>query len=401
MKRILAGLFFNLIFLSIAIFSTRLIPQISARYLPVLELLPFMLMLISFVMGIRFNRSLVIFSTILFSLVYAYLFWLPVIGGNNNALILNTIVIFLALNIAVISFYSERGITTLTGLSRLAFIAFQLILLVWLIKTKNPEWVHIINMALFPELEVKLLFFSQTALLSILISLFIVSLSYLYRANPFRSAIITAMILVLYAITFPAKDLVTIAILFSFVLLLPLLTLVSESYRMAYLDELTNLPGRRALNETFNKLGSKYSIAMVDVDHFKKFNDTYGHDAGDDVLRLLCNKLKAVTGGGKSFRYGGEEFTVVFSGMAASEVKVHLELLRANVADNRFMLRKQERRVKDKKKKTKKNNREVEVTISIGYAERNEKAKTSDQVLKLADKALYRAKGKGRNCVSK
>ncbi|MBT7260529.1 MAG: GGDEF domain-containing protein [Desulfobacula sp.] len=401
MKRILAGLFFNLIFLSIAIFSTRLIPQISARYLPVLELLPFMLMLISFVMGIRFNRSLVIFSTILFSLVYAYLFWLPVIGGNNNALILNTIVIFLALNIAVISFYSERGITTLTGLSRLAFIAFQLILLVWLIKTKNPEWVHIINMALFPELEVKLLFFSQTALLSILISLFIVSLSYLYRANPFRSAIITAMILVLYAITFPAKDLVTIAILFSFVLLLPLLTLVSESYRMAYLDELTNLPGRRALNETFNKLGSKYSIAMVDVDHFKKFNDTYGHDAGDDVLRLLCNKLKAVTGGGKSFRYGGEEFTVVFSGMAASEVKVHLELLRANVADNRFMLRKQERRVKDKKKKTKKNNREVEVTISIGYAERNEKAKTPDQVLKLADKALYRAKGKGRNCVSK
>ena len=256
-------------------------------------------------------------------------------------------------------------------------------------------------MALFPELEVKLLFFSQTALLSILICLFIVSLSYLYRANPFRSAIITAMILVLYAITFPAKDLVTIAILFSFVLLLPLLTLVSESYRMAYLDELTNLPGRRALNETLNKLGSKYSIAMVDVDHFKKFNDTYGHDAGDDVLRLLCNKLKAVTGGGKSFRYGGEEFTVVFSGMAAPEVKVHLERLRANVADNRFMLRKQERRAKDKKKTAKKNNREVEVTISIGYAERTEKAKTPDQVLKLADKALYRAKGKGRNCVSK
>jgi len=400
MKRILAGLFFNLIFLSIAIFSTRLIPQISARYLPVLELLPFMLMLISFIMGMRFNRSLVIFSTILFSLVYAYLFWLPVTGGNNNALILNTIVIFLALNIAVISFYSERGITTLTGLSRFAFIAFQLISLVWLIKTKNPEWVHIINMALFPELEVKLLFFSQTALLSILISLFIVCLSYLYRANPFRSAIITAMILVLYAITFPAKDLVTIAILFSFVMLLPLLTLVSESYRMAYLDELTNLPGRRALNETLNKLGGKYSIAMMDVDHFKKFNDTYGHDAGDDVLRLLCNKLKAVTGGGKSFRYGGEEFTVVFSGMAASEVKVHLERLRANIADNPFMLRKQERRAKDKKKKAK-NNREVKVTISIGYAERNEKAKTPDQVLKLADKALYRAKGKGRNCVSK
>ncbi|MBU0464756.1 MAG: GGDEF domain-containing protein [Proteobacteria bacterium] len=400
MKRILTALFFNLIFLSIAIFSTRLIPQIPARYLPVLELLPFLLILISFVMGIKFNRSLVIFSTILFSLVYAYLFWLPVIGGAHNALILNSIAIFLALNIALISFYSERGITTLTGLTRFVFIAFQLLVLVWLIKTKNSEWAHIINMQLFPELEVKLLFFSQTALLSILISLFVVSLSYLYRANPFRSAIITAMILVLYAITFPAKDLVTIAILFSFVLLLPLLTLVSESYRMAYLDELTNLPGRRALNETLNKLGSKYSIAMLDVDHFKKFNDTYGHDAGDDVLRLLCNKLKAVSGGGKAFRYGGEEFTVVFSGMTTSEVKVHLEQLRENIANNLFILRKQERRTTDKKKRAKKNNREVKVTISIGYAERNEDAKTPDQVLKLADKALYRAKGQGRNCVS-
>ncbi len=401
MKRILTGLFFNLIFLSIAIFSTRLIPQIPSRYLPVLELLPFLLLLISFVMGTKFNRSLVIFSTILFSLVYAYLFWLPVIGGAHNTMILNSIAIFLALNIALISFYSERGITTLIGLTRFVFIAFQLLVLVWLIKTKNPEWVHIINMELFSELEVKLLFFSQTALLSILISLFVVSLSYLYRANPFRSAIITAMILVLYAITFPAKDLATIAILFSFVLLLPLLTLVSESYRMAYLDELTNLPGRRALNETLNKLGSKYSLAMLDVDHFKKFNDTYGHDAGDDVLRLLCNKLKAVTGGGKAFRYGGEEFTVVFSGMTASEVKVHLEQLRENIANNLFILRKQERRTTDKKKRANKNNREVKVTISIGYAERNEDAKTPGQVLKLADKALYRAKGKGRNCVSK
>jgi diguanylate cyclase (GGDEF)-like protein len=306
----------------------------------------------------------------------------------------------LAVNIALISFYSERGIATFIGLARFSFIGLQVVVLIWLIGSKNPEWIHIINMILFPELKVELLFFSQTALLSILISLFVVSLSYLYRANPFRSAIITSMILVFYAITFPVEEMVSIAILFSFVMLLPLFTLVSESYRMAYLDELTNLPGRRALNETLNKLGSKYCIAMLDVDLFKKFNDTYGHDAGDDVLRLLCNKLKAVSGGGKSFRYGGEEFTVVFPGITAPEAKLHLELLRENIANNRFMLRKQERRTTGKKNSTKKNNREVKVTISIGYAERSEKAKTPDKVLKQADKALYRAKGNGRNCVS-
>jgi len=177
-------------------------------------------------------------------------------------------------------------------------------------------------------------------------------------------------------------------------------TLVSESYRMAYLDELTNLPGRRALNETLNKLGSSYSLAMLDVDHFKKFNDTYGHDAGDDVLRLLCNRLKGVTGGGKPFRFGGEEFTVVFPGKTVSEVEPHLEKLRESVANKKFMLRKEERRTTGKKKKAKTNNREVTVTISIGYAERSEAANTPDKVLKLADKALYKAKGKGRNCIS-
>ena len=170
---------------------------------------------------------------------------------------------------------------------------------------------------------------------------------------------------------------------------------------MSYVDELTDLPGRRALNETLNKLGSKYVLAMLDVDHFKKFNDTYGHDAGDDVLRLLGNRLKRITGGGKPFRYGGEEFTLVFAGMSLSEVSEHLEKLRENVANNKFILRKQERRIKGKRSIKKENRRYVKVTISIGYAERNDKAKTPNQVLKLSDKALYKAKRKGRNCISK
>lgn len=82
---------------------------------------------------------------------------------------------------------------------------------------------------------------------------------------------------------------------------------------MAYQDELTSLPGRRALKEYLLKLGSEYTIAMFDIDHFKKFNDTHGHDVGDQVLRMVASKLATVSGRGKSFRYGGEEFTLVFS----------------------------------------------------------------------------------------
>ena len=65
------------------------------------------------------------------------------------------------------------------------------------------------------------------------------------------------------------------------------LAVAEASYSMAFLDQLTEIPSRRALDQEMMKLGRSYSIAMLDVDHFKKFNDTYGHDVGDQVLRMI------------------------------------------------------------------------------------------------------------------
>ncbi|MER3423211.1 MAG: GGDEF domain-containing protein, partial [Nitrospiraceae bacterium] len=69
------------------------------------------------------------------------------------------------------------------------------------------------------------------------------------------------------------------------------LAVLQTSYAMAYHDDLTGLPGRRALNETLLKLSGRYTIAMVDVDHFKTFNDQYGHDVGDQVLRMVASHV--------------------------------------------------------------------------------------------------------------
>src|SRR3990167_5951921 len=89
-----------------------------------------------------------------------------------------------------------------------------------------------------------------------------------------------------------------------------LVSLLQESHRLAFRDELTGLPSRRALEEGLHGLGPAHAIAMVDVDHFKKFNDTHGHDIGDQVLRLVAAQLRKIGGGGKAYRYGGEEFTL-------------------------------------------------------------------------------------------
>jgi len=104
-------------------------------------------------------------------------------------------------------------------------------------------------------------------------------------------------------------------------LLIMQLAVIQESHNMAFRDDLTGLPSRRALNEQLPGLGSRYAIAMVDVDHFKRFNDTYGHDVGDQVLKVVAARLMGVTGGGRPFRYGGEEFTVLFPGQECQGVR--------------------------------------------------------------------------------
>lgn len=392
----------HILFLCIAIFSLDAVGEIPARYAPIVELFPFGLALASLALGVRFNRSQLIYSTILITGVYIYFFWWGTqFSAQQHNLVINSIALLLPLNVAVISFYSERGILTPVGIFRLSVILIQLIVISWLVYTKQPEWIALLNRSVFPALQVKLSFLGQPALLSILFSTILITASYLAQANPFRSAMFGSMILALYALTLPTGQIGPIATLLSFALAFPLLTLIRESYRMAFIDELTDLPGRRAFREMLEKLGSKYVIAMVDVDHFKKFNDIYGHDAGDEVLRLLSSKLKGVTGGGKSFRYGGEEFCVVFPGNTLTDSKEHLEELRKAVADKKFALRKQERRKTKKRASKKSKNRQVRVTISIGYAERNDKNRRPWTVVKAADKALYRAKRKGRNCVSK
>ncbi|MCC5825534.1 GGDEF domain-containing protein, partial [Alkalimonas sp.] len=177
--------------------------------------------------------------------------------------------------------------------------------------------------------------------------------------------------------------------------------------QLAYIDELTQLPQRRALMGHLNRLGKKSAVTMLDVDHFKKFNDTYGHDVGDQVLRLL-GAILAKQRGMTAYRYGGEEFTLVFHHANPKKLKEQLEQVRQQVADYPLVVR-QAGRPKDsdtgKKQRSSGSKRggnggskTVQITISLGCAIRLTGEKP-EPLLKRADEALYKAKKKGRNCV--
>jgi diguanylate cyclase (GGDEF)-like protein len=185
--------------------------------------------------------------------------------------------------------------------------------------------------------------------------------------------------------------------------LILIIALLQDAFRMAFRDELTGIPGRRALAESMAGLGRQYTAAMVDVDHFKKFNDTYGHDVGDQVLKMVAGKIAHVGGGGKAFRYGGEEFTVLFAGKSPGEAIPHLEELRLAIAAYKLDLRAPDRPAQEKFGKklrgARQSTKKISVTVSIGVAAKNDKLANPDAVIKAADKALYRAKNKGRNQV--
>jgi diguanylate cyclase (GGDEF)-like protein len=192
------------------------------------------------------------------------------------------------------------------------------------------------------------------------------------------------------------------AVIFYFIAagLIMVVTTVEASFAMAYTDELTGLPGRRSLNETMLNLGKKYVIAMIDVDRFKKFNDTYGHKTGDQVLKMIASSLGKISGGAKIFRYGGEEFTAIFSGKTVKDALAHVEDFRAAVASRPFVIRGADRSSKtkaDRSQKTPSNRKQVTVTVSIGLASPGKDMADPEKVIKAADKKLYRAKKGGRN----
>ena len=189
--------------------------------------------------------------------------------------------------------------------------------------------------------------------------------------------------------------------------IIPLLFLIvgvlDSGYKMAFNDDLTSLPNRRALNEALSGAHGTYALAMLDIDHFKKFNDSYGHDAGDEVLKKVANHISKVRGGGKPFRYGGEEFTILFQGKSSEDAKQYCESVRESIAASPFTFRSKKGRKKPGKKGrgTSSGTKSVPVTISIGLADSRSQKGSSAAIIKESDKKLYKAKKGGRNRVEK
>jgi len=167
--------------------------------------------------------------------------------------------------------------------------------------------------------------------------------------------------------------------------------LFERMQQLAITDGLTNLYNRRYFYmvleneiERARRYASPLSLVMMDIDHFKRVNDKYGHLAGDDVLEAMAGLCKGLLRqADEMFRYGGEEFTILLPETNAELAMNVAERIRRTIAETVFNTDKEQ----------------VKISVSMGVTQFDPSYASPGDFIETADKALYEAKQAGRNCV--
>ncbi|MCG6873576.1 MAG: GGDEF domain-containing protein [Betaproteobacteria bacterium] len=384
-----------------------LLPHAAAMPEGVRTWMPWGVLLLGAMLAAAFSRGRVFFA--LCTLALAYLGarqWMT--GGLASwpaRTVYTAMCVFVPVNLTLFAIFRERGIFNGHGGNKALLIALQVIVVAWIGLERQAVPLELVAQPFLPAWLAGGTPIPHAGLVLLALAFAVVLAKALLSRSPIDISVAGALYAFGAAADAAARPDAFATFLLAAALILTI-GLLQDSYRMAFRDELTGLPSRRALGERMLGLGRRFAIAMVDVDHFKKFNDTYGHDVGDQVLRMVAAKIREVGGGGRPYRYGGEEFTIVFPRQSLEEVLPHLEALRTSIEDYRMAIRspdrpKRTRTGKRRRASTGKAPREVSVTVSIGAAHHTERLDTPEKVIKSADKALYRAKKAGRNRVAR
>lgn len=375
-------------------FFNSLMPAIVSIY-------PYIVLIVGLLLGWRFSRSRLIFILVILAIVDRTLrvlsFQTPV-GIDEDRIVFNILSFLLPLNILIIAFIRERGIFTLRGMGRLGLISIQPFIVYTLVKFRYLEFFTFLDSKLVSNTVFDQVAIPQPSMLLFIISFIFLIVNFVIKKDFLEGGLFWVVLCMFGALLEKGASDVAIMYLSTAGLIL-IFSILEYSHNLAFRDELTGLPTRRSLYQTFLKLPNRYSIAMVDIDHFKKFNDLYGHDVGDQALRMVASRILKVNGGGKAFRYGGEEFTIIFPNKTANEIRSNLEQLRQIIAKHLFVIRSWKRPFKKPKNigGVPKSFEREKITVSIGVAERDENLTDPSDVLKAADEALLRAKKVGRD----
>jgi diguanylate cyclase (GGDEF)-like protein len=360
---------------------------------------PLVALAVAVLLAWRMHRSRVLVAALLLLATHAAL---SPQQFSDDVLMTSLAAMMLPLLMAAVAFTSDRHVAGRFVASQIFVVASLIAAAVLFLFIAPGDAQFVLMYPLIDQIYTSWARLEQVPLIAAALGMLTLTAIALFRGKAIDAGLAWATLAGVLAITSPATTAARGVWMLAAGLVL-VIALVESFYLMAFHDELTGLPARRALSQTLSALRPPYTVAIVDVDHFKTFNDRYGHDVGDEVLRMVATRLAAVTGGGRAYRSGGEEFTIVFPGKEKSEALPHVEQVREAVADAKFTLRKLPRPTKAdgerKRKNGGSNQRQIGVTISVGLAGVGVRNPTTAAVVKAADSAMYRAKKGGRNRV--
>ena len=397
-RRFYTAISLPVIIIALAWWLQPLALELPASVQPIALALPYIFIISGMILAWIFHSSRELHILIVVSATYWVMHYTALLETEHSFsvyLLYNLLCVLVPINIAVLSIIKERGIINVHGLKRLGVILLQALLVYGLIRLDAQLLKDLFQLKFIPALLTTHTTLPHVAQLVFAISLIVLTLYIARKPSLLLASRVSILICLWFGLNIYNP---TAMVWFSVIGIVFISAIVINSRQLAYLDELTNLPGRRAFNQHLPTLGKHYCIAMVDIDYFKKVNDTYGHDIGDQVLKMLATHLRNVQGGGHAFRYGGEEFIVIFAGKTIDEVAAHAENLRTAIASTVFTLRhKQRPKQKPDHPKKQKTTKELKITVSIGIAEKTDLIPTAQDVIKVADQKLYKAKKNGRN----
>lgn len=347
-----------------------------------LEFSPYLIISFGIFISVFMNRMLPVLLLLVIGLLnFASFNYLPTVIDSQtfSTLLLFVIPLLLPINIIILSCLPEKGVN-LSFYNIFISVVFllQIVMVIFIMDFLPVNLVEVFSY----KVNIKFINLTMSVAIVVVLSWLFIIFRNAYIENIKEVDRTLVFVLILMSLAFNQIDQPYVFTWLSAIsALLIVIAIIFDSHKVAYVDSLTGLNSRLSLLENFSSLGRTYSVAMVDIDHFKKFNDTYGHYVGDQVLILVADELSKVSFG-KVYRYGGEEFTIVFPKKSAEQAEQELELILSNIENLELNL-KQEINQK--------------ITVSFGVAQKNEWHKKPEDVLRSADEALYQAKERGRN----
>ncbi len=323
------------------------------------------------------------------------------VSDDTATAVAGWVVLLLPLDLAAAAVLPNRPVVSAAGVRRVAAVAAQAAFVALARAAYADAILELPRRAPFAALAPALLAVPQLAQLAFAVAAATACVAVLVRRDAVTGALAWTVPLAFLALSSAGRE--HALTLLTAAALAVAAAVVQAAARAATRDHLTGLPGRQAFNEALAAAGGRFALAVADIDHFKRVNDTYGHPVGDQVLRMVAARLADLPGRATAYRFGGEEFTVLLPGSSTEEAAAALDELRRAIAATPFFLRGPDR-PKEKPERPSKSSGsrpQIRVTVSIGVAARDAAGATPADVLAAADAALYRAKKAGRNRVER